>query len=248
MAGMPEQRIQECLERWQLAVVRRLPSDWSYVAEVRRPDGSPAVLKLPLEPEREVELEAEGLRRWNGNGAVRLYDFDQARAALLEELAEPGSQLWELDEDEGVRIACGLLPRLWRPVEDGHPFDTVLDVASTWGVEARELAESQGEQVLLHRDFHRGNVLAATREHWLVIDPKPIVGEREFDAAWLVGDEVHDARRRLDLVASELDLDRERLRRWGVVRYAAGTQGAAEPGWPGGTGEMRRIAEAIRSA
>ena len=43
-----------------------------------------------------------------------------------------------------------------------------------------ELAPTQGEQVLLHQDLHADNVLAAQREPWLVIDPKPLVGEREF--------------------------------------------------------------------
>jgi len=42
--------------------------------------------------------------------------------------------------------------------------------------------------VVLHQDFHSGNVLRATRERWLAIDPKPLVGEREFAAASLLRD------------------------------------------------------------
>jgi hypothetical protein len=33
--------------------------------------------------------------------------------------------------------------------------------------------------VLLNQDLHFGNVLAAEREPWLVIDPKPLAGERD---------------------------------------------------------------------
>ena len=68
------------------------------------------------------------------------------------------------------------LPRLWehaeRPVERAL-LDAALAVIG-------ELASGQGEQVLLHQDLHTGNVLRAQREPWLVIDPKPLHGEREF--------------------------------------------------------------------
>ena len=49
-----------------------------------------------------------------------------------------------------------------------------------------ELRDTQGEQVLLHQDLHAENVLAAGREPWLVIDPKPLAGEREFAVAPIV--------------------------------------------------------------
>ena len=35
--------------------------------------------------------------------------------------------------------------------------------------------------VLLATDLHAGNVLAASREPWLVIDPKPYVGDPAYD-------------------------------------------------------------------
>ena len=35
--------------------------------------------------------------------------------------------------------------------------------------------------MLLHTDLHAGNVLAAEREPWLAIDPKPYVGDPAYD-------------------------------------------------------------------
>ena len=63
---------------------------------------------------------------------------------------------------------------------------------------ARELAGTQGELVLVHQDLHGENVLAAEREPWLVIDPKPLAAEREFAVAPIVrsvelGDSKRDA-------------------------------------------------------
>ena len=45
----------------------------------------------------------------------------------------------------------------------------------------RELPASATSAVLLCTDLHAGNVLAAEREPWLVIDPKPFIGDPAFD-------------------------------------------------------------------
>ena len=43
-----------------------------------------------------------------------------------------------------------------------------------------------GRQVLLHGDLNPTNVLAAEREPWLAIDPKPMVGDAAYDGSRLV--------------------------------------------------------------
>jgi streptomycin 6-kinase len=86
--------------------------------------------------------------------------------------------------------------------------------------------------VLLHQDLHGENVLAAQREPWLVIDPKPLLGEREFAVAPIVrsfefGHSRRDALYRLDRLTSELGLDRERARGWTIgqtVAWATGSE------------------------
>jgi streptomycin 6-kinase len=45
----------------------------------------------------------------------------------------------------------------------------------------RELPASAGDQVLLCTDLHAENILASQREPWLVIDPKPYVGDPAYD-------------------------------------------------------------------
>ena len=39
----------------------------------------------------------------------------------------------------------------------------------------------------LHGDYHHWNVLSATREPWLAIDPKPMVGDPAYDGAQFLG-------------------------------------------------------------
>lgn len=224
---------QECAELWSVRLGE--PYEYAYASLAVRaelPDGTPAVLKVGW-PHPEAEREAEALAHYDGRGAVRLLAHDRKRNALLLERCEPGTPLLDLPEEEALPVAAGVLRRLWRPPADGHPFDLLSELAAEWaglpGLDAgmvRELDAGQGELVVCHQDFHSGNVLRARREPWLAIDPKPIVGEREFDTAALVRDRAPVARpavlrRRLDVLSAELGLDRERMRLWAIVHAVA---------------------------
>jgi streptomycin 6-kinase len=112
------------------------------------------------------------------------------------------------------------LPSEWERA--GRPFERRIVDAAIDGL--RAVADSQGEQVLLHQDLHGDNVLAAQREPWLVIDPKPLVGEREFSIAPIVRDSEpsrHDVLYRFDRLTSELVLDRDRARAWTIGQTVA---------------------------
>jgi streptomycin 6-kinase len=86
----------------------------------------------------------------------------------------------------------------------------------------RGLPADADRAVLLVTDLHAGNVLAAEREPWLVIDPKPYVGDPAYDATqhllnWaerLHADPAGLANRMADLLA----VDPVRLRRWLFAR------------------------------
>jgi streptomycin 6-kinase len=247
--------VEECAESWSLRLDDPFePAHVSYVAAAELADGTRAVLKVNF-PEAESEHEAGALAHWVGRGAVQLLAHDPGRRALLVERCEPGSTLWELaDEEEANRIAAGILRRLWRPAPTASSFRSLGEEAARWAAELPERWErssrpferalleeavaflqdagpNQGEHVVLHQDFHGGNVLRAEREPWLAIDPKPLVGEREFDTASLLRDRraelVDDPkpqdriRRRLDQLSADLELDRERMRGWGVAHALA---------------------------
>ena len=84
----------------------------------------------------------------------------------------------------------------------------------------------QGEQVLLHQDLHPGNVLTAGRAPFLAIDPKPLVGEREFALspiinAFELGHTPEDKRAQLDRLCDGLGLDPERARGWAIIQALA---------------------------
>jgi streptomycin 6-kinase len=240
----------ECREQWSL----ELEETFEYAhASLAVPAGE-AVLKIQF-PDRESEHEADVLRLWNGAGAVRLLAHDRERRALLLERCRPGTSLQALGAEAALDVMIGLLPRLWKPA--GPSFRPLADEAAWWledlegkrqrgggrlerrlldaAIEAlRELPGTQGEQVLLHQDLHADNVLAAEREPWLAIDPKPLSGEREFGLAPIVrgGELGHDERSvrgRLDRLSSELGLDRERARGWAIAQTLAWARTNDEP-------------------
>jgi streptomycin 6-kinase len=236
-----------CAELWSLRLGE--PYEHGYASLTLRADlsdGTPAVLKIGY-PHPEAEREPDALLHYDGHGAVRLLAHDSERNALLLERAEPGTPLWEVEDDEqATLVAASVLRRLWsHSPPPGHAFRSLADEAPTWADQllrdwqalgrpferrlveamtatATELAGSQRSAVLCHQDFQGSNVLRAEREPWLAIDPKPIVGEPAFDVASLLRDRRWDIRarvirRRLDLLAEELALDRERMRGWGMV-------------------------------
>jgi streptomycin 6-kinase len=239
--------VDECVNRWSLVPGPPYPYAYASLAlPAHLPDGTNVVLKIQF-PDRESELEALALARWGGEGATRLLAHDPARRALMLERCVPGTPLSDLGQEAALDVMVGLLPRLWKPA--GPTFRSLADEAAWWSEELdgkwdragrpfeRRLVDaakgaldavpgSQGEQVLLHQDLHTGNVLRAEREPWLVIDPKPLVGEREFGIAALVrGGELGVGRdqvlHRLDRLTAELGLDRERARLWALAQTLA---------------------------
>ena len=237
--------VQAAARRWSLTLGEPYEQGAAgYTTRALLPDGTPVVLKL-VNPHRESEHEADALELWDGDGAVRLLARDETGHVLVLERCEPGTPLATLDADAALDVVIGLLPRLWK--QAAEPFHTLADEAAWWAsylpdqdwshepkllatalaaIEA--LSSTQGEQVLLHQDLHFDNVLAAQREPWLVIDPKPLLGEREFAVASVVrsfelGHSKRDVLHRFDRLTAELGLDRERAKGWTIAQTVAWT-------------------------
>lgn len=216
----------------------------AWVAPAARADGTSAALKLGM-PHMEGEHELDGLRFWDGNPTVRLLGADDDLNAMLLERCEPGTALRALPEPEQDLVIARLLRRLWRSPLAPHPFRPLSAMTAYWSEETlaeaerwpdegivreglrlfEELPRSAPTEMLLATDLHAGNVLRARREPWLVIDPKPFLGDPAYDAtqhlfncdARLHSDPDQTIRRFADL----LGVDHERVRLWTFARTAA---------------------------
>jgi streptomycin 6-kinase len=233
--------------RWSLTLGAPFDGDevsCAWVAPVALADGTSAVLKLGM-PHMEGEHELQGLRFWKGDPTVRLLESDEELGAMLLERCEPGTALRAMPESEQDRVIAGLLRRLWRAPSAPHPFRPLSAMLECWSNETladvdrwpdaglvceglrlfQELPRTARVEALLATDLHAGNVLRSQREPWLVIDPKPFVGDPAYDATQHMFN--CEARLRSDpdgticRMADLLGVDRERVRLWLFARAAA---------------------------
>jgi len=222
----------------------------AWVAPARNGSGEELVLKVGWR-HREAEHEAEGLRFWDGHGVVRCFatvSLEDTTALLLERCVPGLSLKSSVPEPEQDVVIARLLRRLWdKPPGVGHRFRPLREMCDLWaewleqafetdarGMDPglaregmamlRELPRTADRSALLATDLHAENVLSSGREPWLVIDPKPFVGDPAFDAVqhMLNCDErlAADPRALADRMARLLEVDPARVRLWLFARCA----------------------------
>ncbi|MGH7918781.1 MAG: aminoglycoside phosphotransferase family protein [Candidatus Dormibacteraceae bacterium] len=190
-------------------------------------EGRPAFLKVTNEPEELTG--ARALQKWAGHGAVRVLARD-GNAMVLE---RAGATLRSsvADDIAATQVLCAVARRLHAHTPTGLQefpalrrwfaslfadttprFDRVRAIAD-------RLLDRVTAPVLLHGDLHQENVLDGGDRGWLAIDPKGIVGAREFDYCniftnWTRQQALRHFDTRLDLVTRIAAIDRADLLRW----------------------------------
>lgn len=218
---------------------------FNYVANASLANGKTAVLKIGL-PLNDVEIygEAAYLRTLDGKGTVKLLEFDRERQAVLLERVVPGANLKSVckkNESEAVIITIRVLKCILQAVPDSPNdfiqlddwFDGLKRAKGTnfpqdYAELALEYYSSLSKEAknifLLHGDLHHDNILSATREPFLVIDPKGIIGHIGYEIGvflnnhhdWLDWDTRLEGR--LDQAITEFakafDLEESVIRKW----------------------------------
>jgi streptomycin 6-kinase len=202
-----------------------------------RYEGLPAMLKIATEAEE--RLGAESMVWWGGDGAARV--LAHGDGALLMERAQGAASLIAMArdgrDDEASHIMCAVAAKLHAPRNAALPsslspmtrwFAELEPGASKYGgilrqaaETARELLAEPRDVVVLHGDIHHGNILDFGPRGWLAIDPKHLVGERDFDFVNILRNP--DAQialatgrfsRQAAVIAEAAHLDRGRLLQW----------------------------------
>jgi streptomycin 6-kinase len=264
---------------WELTVGAAFELSYHYVVAVTTADGTPAVLKLGVPSGDSLRTEAPALSAFAGRGAVRLLRADLDRGALLLERAEPGTRLRDLvptRDAEATAAALGIMRRLAVapppdcPLPDlltqGHSFDDYLAahgdngplpgafVARAGGL-MRELCASATERVVLHGDLHHDNVLRATREPWLAIDPHGLVGDPGYETTSLLFNPEPGDRdpaltalvpARVEQLADVLAMPVERVVAWGFVKAVLSDVWTAQDWTPGAPSPASRALDVAR--
>ncbi|MEH6938812.1 aminoglycoside phosphotransferase family protein [Bacillus sp. JJ664] len=243
--------INECEERWKMKIMPPFELSYNFVAPAKVDDGTDLVIKLTV-PNEEFLSEVSALKEFNGNGMVSLIDTDLEKGIIILERLNPGHTLVSLkNEDEAVLIASSIMKKLWRPAPKNCKVQSIIHRQNSLkriskenpdGIgpitkeiiqEAvdifKELVDTQTNLYLLHGDLHHDNILQTSKENWLAIDPKGLIGEREYDTIQfllnnLENKDIHTIiDQRVDLLVEQLALDKKRLLLWGVAHAVLST-------------------------
>ncbi|MDD4410064.1 MAG: aminoglycoside phosphotransferase family protein [Candidatus Pacebacteria bacterium] len=196
----------EMEEKWNIKAGEPFDLSYNYVVPVEFENGEKAVLKIGLPDDEEFLTEAKALKIYDGDGIVRLYDFDVENMAMLIERVEPGQPLSELVDDiQATKILAGVIKRLDRSFSDDVDFPHVsnwmkgfkgyrercygsngplpLDLIERAEILSDHLIISMKKEFLVHGDLHHDNVLKGVGGQWIAIDPKGIIAETEYECA-----------------------------------------------------------------
>jgi streptomycin 6-kinase len=228
--------------RWSLvADGKPFETPSSHLVYVQSPDG-PAVLKL-FKPPREEARSPLGLLHYGGSGAVRAIAYDEE--AMLTHRALPGTPLSDLvragRDDDATDIVCDVGAALHARGAASGDWTTVEDWGADWAGADRlppslvdeaqdtfaDLCRSQSSRVLLHGDLHHDNILFDSRLGWLAIDPKCVLGEREYEFGAVLRNpaglsdvytEPAVMRRRVRRMCARFGFAAERVLRWSFAQ------------------------------
>ncbi|HTW19241.1 MAG TPA: aminoglycoside phosphotransferase family protein [Mycobacteriales bacterium] len=249
--------VKQAADHWGLEIAAPYEpgGECAWVAPARTPDGADVVVKVGW-PHPESEHESAGLALWAGEGVVRLLDdiaADSVQVLLLERCLPGAALSHAADPAKCDDVIAGLLLRLRRRPPAAHPFRPLAVMCAEWADAAgrrlitsvlpdrelirtgialfRTLPQTATEQVVLFTDLHSDNVLAAQREPWLAIDPKPYVGDPCYDVLQhLLNTRLaQDPRGAAERMAGLAELDAPRVREWLFARCAI--EAVDEPSW-----------------
>ncbi|MFH9063538.1 aminoglycoside phosphotransferase family protein [Streptomyces coeruleorubidus] len=234
--------VYEWCQRWNLEVDGRPMHGYnSLVVPVRR-DSEPLALKVTW-PDLQLEEQVLALRLWDGHDAVRLVDVDTAAGVLLMQRLDHNRSLREVPLEEAVPVIGSLLRRLAVEPPAGLRSTGAIaaqhrrELAGHWqdlgrpmprrtldcGLELAGELSSDDYSVLVNNDLHYEQVLRTSDGDWTVVDPMIVSGVLEFQVApllWSRFDELGSSRVEwcIDALADAADLDRDRARKWALLR------------------------------
>jgi streptomycin 6-kinase len=188
-------------QKWQLTDIKIFENlSYNYVAIAYSAYySSNVILKICLEDNSFMQEKA-ALTYYNGNGCVKLLDFDAQYKGLLLHAIQPGNSLKSFfphQDPQAVDIAAGVMKKLHtQPINNTLEFphmNTWLSLFDTlelpnemkkpvWSARqlAQQLSQSRKEEYLLHGDLHHENILQNLNS-WQAIDPKGVIGEPVYE-------------------------------------------------------------------
>ncbi|PFH82564.1 aminoglycoside phosphotransferase family protein [Bacillus sp. AFS088145] len=237
--------------RWNMKIFSPFALSYNFVAPILIDGQKNAVIKLAV-PNEEFNSEVEALREFKNKDFVKVIDFDLNEGILILEQLLPGDTLATIEnEQEAMGIAVKVMKNLWKAAPKSTRIPSILSsenslsrivekfpnglgpISKEMLLDAytifKEMNCTQSTKYLLHGDLHHYNILNAGESSWKVIDPKGLIGEREYDIIQfllnnLEGKDISTTlENRIELLVKELDLNKERVLLWGYSHAVLST-------------------------
>jgi streptomycin 6-kinase len=249
-------------KRFHLTYGEPYSLSYNFVVPVQIRHGRDAVLKIGY-PNNDFSNEFQALKDFQGKGMVEIMDFHMEEGWILLERLTPGTSLHSVrNEEEVLNVFARVAERLWHKPVSSYSFPTVQSWAK--GVERLrerfdggsgpipedlvikaeklfpELLSTTADLFLLHGDLHHGNILYSESSGWTAIDPKGLIGEREYDCIQFMLNEwkkwevpLELLRYRVRTLSSLLSLSYERLIQYGFCHSILSACWSVEDGLDG---------------
>lgn len=203
LAQLP-QFLSICENEWEIKLKPCFADlSFHYVAPAVLKNKTAVVLKC-APPNKECPAEIAALNHFSGNRAVKLLQHNTDQGKILLEHIVPGYSLETLkNTEEAVQVSVIVMNALHQPINLHTSFSHISEWLAGFDVLyqafqgktgpfpkklvdqayalSKELLASIGKPVLLHGDLHYGNILFSNQRDWLAIDPKGVIGEREYE-------------------------------------------------------------------
>ena len=244
IAALPR-TVERLCQQWQLVMTGPVMHGYTGIAIPVQRGEEACILKVYWRSS-DTDSAPVALKIWNGRGAVHVLAYEPEIGAVLMEKLDPAHSLEAIEIGDAVRIAGRLLRRLAVPApmhmrtaaelaanmvqnmgqrweNYGRPFSRqLLETVCGWAEQLGPVSET----LMTDYDLHYIDILAGQREPWLMIDPKPLVGDPEFSLAQLLWTRLEDMEATQGLeyhfhaFVEAAELNAALARKWTVVRCA----------------------------
>lgn len=230
------------MKKWQLTPMQESPlmGGRGLVIPCRNRKGKEVMLKLCPDPYM-LQREHDGLRHWQGGGrTVKVIRGSGTRGAMVIDRLH-GPMLTSLDDDilldiaeiiDSIHGAPGPLAAMSAEQHMSsimalcigrfsHP--RVMEVLSTDDIKnaidgalALNISADHEDMTVLHGDLHLGNMIEDRKRGLTAFDPKPFIGERAIDVAFMVRDAgpIYELTSRIERASRACAVDPERTTAW----------------------------------
>ena len=214
-------------------VLNRLSKAWNFEPIEELPGGycsrvfadATRVLKIPFQGE-ETTSGWKMAVAMSGSIGPAIEAVEETTGALLMERVLPGTKLSEVDigDEQAMDVILGFASQIRAlSISEGMaPIDQYVDHQSPRFLGLQPF----GEMGPLHGDLHHENILMGPRG-WMVIDPKGLVGEAEFEPSALMRNPIDKLdseedlvgllEKRLEYLESGCGFDRNRVLDWSIL-------------------------------